>query len=364
MHFGAQREVLLRPLQQVIGVVEKRQTLPVLANVLLQLQGSRLTLTASDLEVELASSAEVDVQQEGELTIPARKLFDLVKALPDGVGLDVAQQGDRVVMRAGRSRYTLATLPGSEFPTSELGEVVDRFRVPQSALKALIERTGFAMAVQDVRFYLNGLLLERRGDGLRAVATDGHRLALGDWRAGDEAGRQVILPRKGVLELQRLLDGDEGEVELVFTRNHLRVALGDSVLVSKLIDGRFPDYEAVIPVAADIAVLVEREEFRAALLRAAILSNEKYRGIRVELADDLLRISAHNPEQEEAVEEIGAQCAAQPWSIGFNVNYVLDALNALGTESVVLRLRDGNSSVLLEVPGSREHRHVVMPLRL
>jgi DNA polymerase-3 subunit beta len=364
MHFGAQREVLLRPLQQVIGVVEKRQTLPVLANVLLQLQGSRLTLTTSDLEVELASSAEVDVQQEGELTIPARKLFDLVKALPDGAGLDVSQQGDRVVMRAGRSRYTLATLPGSEFPTSELGEVVDRFRVPQSALKSLIEHTGFAMAVQDVRFYLNGLLLERRGDGLRAVATDGHRLALGDWNAGVEAGRQVILPRKGVLELQRLLDANEGDVELVFTRNHLRVALGDSVLVSKLIDGRFPDYEAVIPVAADIAVMLEREEFRNALLRAAILSNEKYRGIRVELADNLLRISAHNPEQEEAVEEVGAECSAQPWSIGFNVNYVLDALNALGTEQVVLRLRDGNSSVLLEVPGSREHRHVVMPLRL
>ncbi len=364
MHFGAQREVLLRPLQQVIGVVEKRQTLPVLANVLLQLQGSRLTLTTSDLEVELASSAEVDVQQEGELTIPARKLFDLVKALPDGVGLDVAQQGDRVVMRAGRSRYTLATLPGSEFPQSELGEVVDRFSVPQAALKELIEHTGFAMAVQDVRFYLNGLLLERRGAGLRAVATDGHRLALGDWNAGSEAGRQVILPRKGVLELQRLLDGDEGEVELVFTRNHLRVALGDSVLVSKLIDGRFPDYEAVIPVAADVPVLVDREEFRAALLRAAILSNEKYRGIRVELAEDLLRISAHNPEQEEAVEEIGSQCAAQSWSIGFNVNYVLDALSALGTESVVLRLRDGNSSVLLESPDSRAHRHVVMPLRL
>ncbi|MCB1634438.1 MAG: DNA polymerase III subunit beta [Xanthomonadales bacterium] len=364
MHFGAQREVLLRPLQQVIGVVEKRQTLPVLANVLLQLQGSRLTLTTSDLEVELASSAEVDVQQEGELTIPARKLFDLVRALPDGAGVDIAQQAERVVMRAGRSRYTLATLPAAEFPQSETGDVVDRFVVPQSALKQLIEATGFAMAVQDVRFYLNGLLLERRGEGLRAVATDGHRLALADWDAGSDAGRQVILPRKGVLELQRLLDADEGDVELVFTRNHLRVAIGDSVLVSKLIDGRFPDYEAVIPVAADVPVAVEREELKAALLRAAILSNEKYRGIRVELAEDLLRISAHNPEQEEAVEEIGAQCAAQSWSIGFNVNYVLDALNALGTDQVVLRLRDGNSSVLLESPETRARRHVVMPLRL
>lgn len=364
MHFGAQREVLLRPLQQVIGVVEKRQTLPVLANVLLQLRGSRLTLTTSDLEVELASGAEVDMQQEGELTIPARKLFDLVKALPDGVGLDIAQQGERVVMRAGRSRYTLATLSAAEFPQSETGDVVDRFKVPQPALKALIEATGFAMAVQDVRFYLNGLLLERRGEGLRAVATDGHRLALADWSASGEAGRQVILPRKGVLELQRLLDADEGDVELVFTRNHLRVAIGDSVLVSKLIDGRFPDYEAVIPVAADVPVLVEREEFKAALLRAAILSNEKYRGIRMELASDLLRISAHNPEQEEAVEEVGAECAEQAWSIGFNVNYVLDALNALGTEKVILRLRDGNSSVLLESPESRERRHVVMPLRL
>ncbi|MCB1605400.1 MAG: DNA polymerase III subunit beta [Xanthomonadales bacterium] len=364
MRFSMQREVLLRPLQQVIGVVERRQTLPVLANVLVQLADGRLSLTTSDLEVELSGSAEVEMAEAGEVTIPARKLFDIVKALPDGAKVEVGLSGERVLVKAGRSRYTLAALPATEFPQSEIGEVVERVRVPQADLKVLIERTGFAMAVQDVRFYLNGLLLERRGQGLRAVATDGHRLALADWNAEGEPGRQVIVPRKGVLELQRLLGSADGEVELAFSRNHVQVFLGDGQLVSKLIDGRFPDYEAVIPAVADVPVVVDREELRAALLRAAILSNEKYRGIRVELADQLLRISAHNPEQEEAVEEVPAECEACSWAIGFNVNYVLDALSAINTESVVLRLRDGNSSMLLEAPESRSVRHVVMPLRL
>lgn len=364
MRFSMQREVLLKPLQQVIGVVERRQTLPVLANVLVQLNDGRVSLTTSDLEVELAGSAEVEMIEAGEITIPARKLFDIVKALPDGAKVELSLNGERVQLKAGRSRYTLAALPATEFPQSEIGEVVERVKVPQADLKALIERTGFAMAVQDVRFYLNGLLLERRGEGLRAVATDGHRLALADWNADGEPGRQVIVPRKGVLELQRLLGSAEGEVELAFSRNHVQVHLDDGMLVSKLIDGRFPDYEAVIPAVADVPVAIERDELRAALQRAAILSNEKYRGIRVELAAETLRISAHNPEQEEAVEEVPAECAAQDWAIGFNVNYVLDALAAISTEQVVLRLRDGNSSMLVEAPESKAIRHVVMPLRL
>jgi DNA polymerase-3 subunit beta len=288
------REELFRALQQVIGVVERRQTLPVLANVLLQVQGGTLRVTATDLEVELQASVALGEGAEaGECTVSGRKLFDIVRALPDGTKLDLRSKGDKAQLSAGRSRYTLAVLPASEFPSVELGEVVHRVRVAEGSLKSLIELTAFAMAVQDVRYYLNGLLLETRGGVLRAVATDGHRLAVAEAQGVQSSGdRQAIVPRKGVGELQRLVQALEHEVELMMTRNHLRVVLGDAVFTSKLIDGRFPDYEAVIPIGADKQVKVDREEFRSALQRAAILSNEKYRGVRLELAPGTVRVAA------------------------------------------------------------------------
>lgn len=366
MRFSLSREVLLKPLQQVVNVVERRQTLPVLANLLVAVDGSKLSMTGTDLEVEMVARSEVEDAQPGETTIPARKLFEIVRALPDGSRVSISQSGEKITVQAGRSRFTLATLPANEFPAVEDVDLVERIAMPEATLKELIERTAFAMAQQDVRYYLNGLLLDLRENLLRCVATDGHRLALCEAQlaAGVQTRKQIILPRKGVLELQRLLEGGERRVELEIGRNHLRMRREDVTFTSKLIDGRFPDYDAVIPIGADKEVKVDRELLRAALQRAAILSNEKYRGVKLEVSPGQLRIVAHNPEQEEAQEEIEAETRVDGLSIGFNVTYLLDALSALREETVMLNLRDGNSSALVREASNERSRHVVMPLRL
>ena len=366
MRFTLQREAFLKPLAQVVNVVERRQTLPVLANFLVQVQNGQLSLTGTDLEVEMVSRIAVEDAQDGETTIPARKLFEIIRALPDGSRITVSQTADKVTVQAGRSRFTLATLPANDFPSVDEVEATERVAVPEAGLKELIERTAFAMAQQDVRYYLNGLLFDLRDKTLRCVATDGHRLALCETELEATAGakRQIIVPRKGVTELQRLLESGDREIELEVGRSHVRVKRDDVTFTSKLIDGRFPDYEAVIPIGADREVKVDREALRASLQRAAILSNEKYRGIRVEVSPGNLKISAHNPEQEEAQEEIEADTTVSDLAIGFNVNYLLDALSALRDEEVIIQLRDSNSSALVRESSSEKSRHVVMPLRL
>ncbi len=366
MQFSIQREALLKPLQQVVGVVERRQTLPVLANVLVKVAATRLSLTATDLEVEMVASADVEKAGDGEITIPARKLFDIVRALPDGSRIDLKLNGDRVSLAAGRSRFTLTTLPASEFPTIDNLELVEKVALPEDALRDLMERTAFAMANQDVRYYLNGMLLDLQEHTLRCVATDGHRLAMKETalQSTVTARRQIIIPRKGVNELVGLLEAGDGQVELEFGRNHLRVRRGDVVFTTKLIDGRFPDYEAVIPLGADKSATLDREVLRGALQRAAILSNEKYRGVRLELSPGKLRIVAHNPEQEEAVEEVEAETQVSELAVGFNVGYLLDALGALRGEKARLSLRDAQSSCLVQEQDNEQARHVIMPLRL
>lgn len=366
MRFSLQREVFLKPLGQVVNVVERRQTLPVLANLLVQVSNGQLSLTGTDLEVEMVARTPVDEAQDGETTIPARKLFDIVRALPDGSKVTVSQTGDKIVVQAGRSRFTLASLPANDFPSVDEVEATERVNVPEAALKELIERTAFAMAQQDVRYYLNGLLFDLADNRLRCVATDGHRLALCEafLEEAVQTKRQIIVPRKGVQELQRLLEGGDRSLELEMARSHIRVKRDDVTFTSKLIDGRFPDYEAVIPIGADREVRVEREVLRAALQRAAILSNEKYRGVRLEVSPGQLKINAHNPEQEEAQEEIEADTKVNDLAVGFNVNYLLDALSALRDEHVVIMLRDANSSALVREASSEKSRHVVMPLRL
>lgn len=366
MRFALQREVFLKPLAQVVNVVERRQTLPVLANLLVQVKDGQLALTGTDLEVEMVSRIAVDDAKDGETTIPARKLFDIVRALPDGARVTVSQSAEKITVAAGRSRFTLASLPAQDFPSIDEVEATERVRVPEGALKELIERTAFAMAQQDVRYYLNGLLFDLRDTSLRCVATDGHRLALCEapYEGSASTKRQIIVPRKGVTELQRLLEGGDREVEIEMGRGHIRLKRDDVTFTSKLIDGRFPDYEAVIPIGADREVKVDREALRASLQRAAILSNEKYRGVRIEVSPGQLKISAHNPEQEEAQEEVEAETKVDELAVGFNVNYLLDALGALRDEHVVLALRDANSSALVREAGSERCRHVVMPLRL
>lgn len=366
MRFSLQREVFLKPLAQVVNVVERRQTLPVLANLLARVEGDQLSLTGTDLEVEMVARTRVDDAQAGETTIPARKLFEIVRALPDGSKVTVSQSADKITVQAGRSRFTLASLPANDFPSLDEVDATERVKVGEASLKELIERTAFAMAQQDVRYYLNGLLFDLRDKALRCVATDGHRLALCEAALEDtvQTKRQIIVPRKGVLELQRLLEGGDRELELEMGRSHIRVKRDDVTFTSKLIDGRFPDYEAVIPIGADREVKIDREALRASLQRAAILSNEKYRGVRIEVSPGQLKINAHNPEQEEAQEEVEADTKVDSLTIGFNVNYLLDALSALRDEHVVLQLRDANSSALVREASSEKCRHVVMPLRL
>jgi DNA polymerase-3 subunit beta len=366
MRFSIQREALLKPLGQVVGVVERRHTLPVLANLLVTAGSDGVSFTGTDLEVEMLARAQVDNLEPGETTIPARKLFEICRALPDGARIDVKQSGERVTLSAGRSRFTLACLSASEFPQVDAIDFLERISLPEATLKELLDRTAFAMANQDVRYYLNGTLLDLREDLLRCVATDGHRLATCETPVSlaGTAKRQVIIPRKGVLELQRLLEAGDGTVEVEFGRNHLRVRRSDFVFTTKLIDGRFPDYEAVIPIGADKQLTVGRETLRAALQRAAILSNEKYRGVKLELEPNRLLIVAHNPEQEEAVEEVEVTSSVSGLSVGFNVNYLLDALGALRGEETRLSLRDGNSSCLIRDADNDRARHVVMPLRL
>jgi len=365
MRFSLQREALLKPLAQVVNVVERRQTLPVLANLLLQVDDGRISLTGTDLEVEMVARADAQDTEAGETTIPARKFFDIVRALPDGSKVTVSQAGDKITVQAGRSRFSLSSLPANDFPSIDEVDATEHVQVPESSLKELIDRTAFAMAQQDVRYYLNGLLFDLRDQSLRCVATDGHRLALCEAPL-EEGGqkRQIIVPRKGVQELQRLLEGGDRVLDLELGRSHIRVKRDDVTFTSKLIDGRFPDYEAVIPIGADKQVKVDRETLRAALQRAAILSNEKYRGVRVEVSPGQMRIQTNNPEQEEAQEDVEAETKVDGLAIGFNVTYLLDALTALRDEQVILSMRDANSSALVQEAGNDRSRHVVMPLRL
>ena len=365
MNLSAARDVLLKPLQAVIGVVERRQTMPILSNVLLVAKSGRLSITATDLEVELVASADVDVTTGGEITVSGRKLLDICRALPDDARVDISVSGDKMMVRSGRSKFSLATLPAAEFPTVEDIKSGQTITVEQSVLMRLIEKTHFSMAQQDVRYYLNGMLLETGGQHLRAVATDGHRLALCE--IGIDGAKleqqQVIVPRKGVLELQRLLDGD-GTIDLELGPNHVRIQLETIRFTSKLIDGRFPEYERVIPKESPNQLTADKLSLRGALQRAAILSNEKYRGIRLIIRDSGVVIQAHNPEQEEAEEELEVSYSGEDIEIGFNVNYLLDALGAVEGDQVLMSVLDSNSSCLVREPGNDEGKFVVMPMRL
>ena len=365
MKLTASREDLLGPLQSVIGVVERRQTMPVLANVLLAARDNKLSITGTDLEVELVASTQVSVQQSGDITIPGRKLLDIFRSLPEKTSITLATDGERVSLRAGRSRFTLTSLPAAEFPLVEEINAQQTLNVAQGEFRRLIDKTHFSMAQQDVRYYLNGLLLETDGKSLRAVATDGHRLAIAEMtlEGKAKATHQVIVPRKGVLELQRIL-GTEGTIELAVGTNHVRAQIGDIRFTSKLIDGRFPEYGRVIPASPPRMVEADRETLRQALQRTAILSNEKYRGIRLTARPDLLTIQAHNPEQEEAEDQVEVSYKGEEVEIGFNVNYLLDALSAIDGDKVEIGLTDSNSSCLIHAPGTAHTRYVVMPMRL
>ena len=365
MKFSLSREALLKPLQLVVGVVERRQTLPILSNVLLSLDQSRLSMTGTDLEVEIVGVTDIGSGgEDGDVTVSARKLVDICRSLPEEAQIDFSSGDGKATLKSGRSKFTLATLPANEFPSVDEGEKTVEFMVPGSALKALIEATSFAMAQQDVRYYLNGMLWELNNNKLRAVATDGHRMAMCDGVCEVTVSEPVtsILPRKGIIELSRLLDEDE--VKVAMGSNHIRVTGGDYCFTSKLVDGAYPDYDRVLPKGGDKTVVADRAELKQAFGRAAILSNEKYRGVRILLSEGSIKMVANNPEQEEAEEEVTVTYSGEDLEIGFNVSYLLDVLNVITGSEVRITLSNSNSSALVEDAADGSAVYVVMPMRL
>ena len=366
MHFVISREALLKPLQLVSGVVERRQTLPVLSNVLLVLNNDELSLTGTDLEVELVGRTRVaTAHTHGAVTVPARKLLDICKSLSDDAMVEVSLDEKKLLVKSGRSRFTLVTLPSSEFPNVEEEPDTFSLTLPQKKLGELIDSTSFAMAQQDVRYYLNGMLFEVSPDYLRVVSTDGHRLAMETLESKNDIAsvQQLILPRKGVMELARLLE-DEGDITLVFGQNHIRAAVADFTFTSKLVDGKFPDYNRVLPKGGNKVILCDCQALKQGFSRASILSNEKYRGVRVVLTNGELRIFANNPEQEEAEEVVAVDYQGDELEMGFNVSYLIDVLSTLRSRQAKITLLDANNSALIESGDESNAMYVVMPMRL
>lgn len=366
MQIQLQREALLKPIGVVAGVVERRQTLPILSYILIKATSESISFTGTDLEVEVIATVTGGVERPGEVTVPARKLFDICRALPEGTTVTLLKQGEKVMLKAGKSRFSLSTLPTADFPSVEANQFEQALTIEKSELRTVIEKTAFCMAQQDVRYYLNGLYLEIDGKKLRAVATDGHRMAVTDAAcvSGSTKALQVIVPRKGVQEINRLLSDEDGTIQLQIAANHCRLTVDNLIFTSKLIDGKFPDYTKVIPSHQTKQVVLDRTSFREALGRVSILANEKYRGIRLNLESGQLKLSAHNPEQEEATEEVDTPYSGDALEIGFNVNYLIEATNAISSTAVVLGLSDANSSCTLTAQNGGGTQYIIMPMRL
>lgn len=364
----AKRDELLKPLLAVSGIVEKRHTLPILSNVLFERIEERLHLLATDLEIQVSTSFLCS--QKGAdnylVTVSARKLQDILRALPEQAEIILEAQNNRILVRSGKSRFTLQTLPAEDFPKhAQTAEAVVKIKMSQKTLKSLLLLVQYAMAQQDIRYYLNGLLLVLEGNTLRAVATDGHRLAYAS--AGLEQKselQEVILPRKAVQELVKLLSDSEDEVNIELAPSQVKFQIGDVVLITKVVDGKFPDYTRVIPTNYQKHFSIKRELLQQALQRVAILSNEKFRGVRWTLSEGQLRITCTNTEQEEAFEELEIEYKGEALDIGFNVTYLLDVLNNITSEKVTCSFGDANSSVLVTIAEDSDFRYVVMPMRI
>ena len=367
MQILTNREHLLPALMRGTGVVERRQTLPILGNFYLSAgEGGAVELVGTDLELEIRTNFSATVNGPGTVTLPARKLTDICRALPDGADIRIKVEGDKAIISSGRGRYTLSTLPADGFPLMQPEVDGICLELEQNQLRKLLEKTAFAMAQHDVRYYLNGLLFEVRPGGLTAVATDGHRLAKVDIDCESDVSEtsQVILPAKTVSELKRLLVSTDDMTRIRISERTIQLQMGEAQVTSKLIDGRYPEYDRVIPRNPDRLAVADRSALRQALTRTAILSNEKYKGVRVTFDAGLLRLQAHNPEQDEAEEELELEYGGEATTIGFNVSYVMDILNVLDKDEVEIAFSDGNSSALWSNKGVDNEVYVVMPMRL
>jgi len=359
-------EKLLGPLQQVTGIVERRHTLPILSNVLITASGSKVEFLATDLEVQITAKADIDGAAEGSVTAGARKLYDILRSLPNDVEVSLEAKESRMTVRAGKSRFNLQTLPAGDFPRMvEARDASKTLTLPQKALKDALGLVQFAMAVQDIRYYLNGVLFSVDKDVLRVVATDGHRLSYASRSLGGDHGTvEAILPRKTVLELIKLLGDTDEPVSLAIGSNQARFAFGGIEIVSKIVEGKFPDYQKVIPTTHKNRVSLERATLAQSLNRAAILSNEKIRGVRLVFTKDALSIICTNNEQEEAEEGLALEYDGDPLDIGFNISYLLDVLNHVESDTVTVTMGDSNSSALVQMPGREDFKYVVMPMRI
>ncbi len=377
MKFNINREDFLHPLQLVVGAVERRHTLPILANVLLQVEGqNQLWLTGTDLEVELVANADLSGEtiHDGQITVPAKKLLDIVRGFPEDSSIFFEVEENKAIIRSGRAKYSLSTLTADDYPNLEDWQVESEFEITQQDLKTLIESVQFSMAQQDVRYYLNGMSLETSEHTIRTVATDGHRLAMSINEYTQEVlpSKQVIIPRKGVMEISRLIEDSTDQVNIQLGTNHIKMQSKKFVFTSKLVDGRFPDYNRVVPKTTDKHVIVYRDVLKSAFSRAMILTNDKFKGVRLNLSSGELKITATNPEQEQAEEIVDVNYEGEDLEIGFNVAYLIDALNAIETNAVVLKLSDSNASALVHgvktVDGNHidddESQYVIMPMRL
>jgi len=363
----ATQDKVLSVFQSVSGIVERRHTLPILANVMLRKTGNALQFTTSDLEIQIRTTAELDGDTGNfTTTVGARKLIDILRTMPADQTVSLESSQNKLILKGGKSKFTLQTLPAEDFPlVQEAANFGPRFSVPQKTLKELLGQVSFAMAVHDIRYYLNGILFVAEGKQLSLVATDGHRLAFSSATLDVEVPKQeVILPRKTVLEMQRLLSDAEGAIEMQFASNQAKFSFGGMEFVTKLVEGKFPDYNRVIPKNHKNAILLGRQPLLASLQRTAILTSDKFKGVRLNIDPGTLRVASNNAEQEEAVDELDIDYSGDSIEIGFNVTYLIDVLTNMEQDMVKVELSDSNSSALITIPDNHSFKYVVMPMRI
>ena len=360
------REKLLTPLQQIVGVIEKRQTMPVLANVLMSVGDGFLTLTGTDLEIQIVAKVAVEDSMPGNITVPARKLLDLCRLLPNNAEIELQQQGDKMKLLSNRSKFTLSCLSAEQYPEFAETDMEKQFSIPSSKLKKALEKTVFCMANQDVRYYLNGLLMNISNNKFKFVASDGHRLAIFEGQLSQETGyeERIILPRKGVLELYRLLDDSDQALTVMFSNNNIRIVIDQIVFSAKLVDAKYPDFSKVFQQAFLDSINIPKLALKEALTRVAVLANEKYKGVTFDIAPERMTISTHNPEHDEAEEDLSIQYPGEELSIAFNAQYLLDAVNNLDSDTLVLTVSKNLSSCFIDEPNDCEYKFIVMPMRL
>lgn len=366
MNFIINREQLLVPLQQIVSIIEKRQTMPILSNILIIVNDKCLVLTGTDLEIQLIAKINLDSSEVGEITIPARKFLDIIRLLPNEAEIKIELSNDKVKVSSGRSRFSLSTLAANNYPEFSESEFENQFLINAGKMKKALDKTIFCMANQDVRYYLNGLLLHISNSKLKLVTSDGHRLSIYEDNIGVATGYEtrIILPRKGVVELSRLLDDEDAELNIQFSNSNIKIQIKEFVFSAKLVDSKYPDFSKVFEQPFFNQIHVQKQLLKEALTRVAILSNEKFKGVTFEVSNGLLKLSSHNPEHDEAEEELIIEYQGESISIAFNSQYLLDAVSNLDSELAVLSIASNSSSCFVEEPQQQLYRFIVMPMRL